>query len=494
MAEKARRSLREYVSQAWSVVEPSTQFVPGWHIDAICEHLEAMLQGQIRNLLINIPPRFMKSLLACVFFPTWAWIDRPHLRWLCSSYAESLSVRDSVKSRRVIQSPWYQRHWGNRFRLTSDQNAKERFENDKTGYRIATSVGGTATGEGGDFVVTDDPHNVKEVASKTQREEVLMWWDNVMSTRLNDPKTGHKLIIMQRSHYSDLAGHVLEQGGYEHLCLPMEYESDRHCVTKIGWEDPRKNEGELLWGSRYGEAELQVLKKPLGTYGYAGQMQQSPVPAGGGLFKQKDFLYFKNQQDGAYLLYRRDGELTSVPKSVCWRFQTCDTATSIKDSADWFVNATWAVTPSNQLLLVNVLRERIEGPDQQGLMRRQHITYRPAFQGVENKTFGLTLIQSMRRSGLPVVPLEADSDKFSRALPIAAKMEAGEVFFLKDADWLQEYESELLNFPAGKHDDQVDVTAYAGIVLAQIENSQMPRTQLNESASEVTVGVQISEY
>src|SRR6516164_8328554 len=148
--ELASRGLREFVRQAWPVVEPSTPFVPGWHIDAIIEHLEAVSRGQIRNLLINVPPRHMKSLLVSVFWPAWEWIRHPERRWLFSSYGAQLSIRDSVKCRRLIESPWYQRFWGNRFRLTTDQNTKTRFDNDRSGYRIATSVGGAATGEGGD--------------------------------------------------------------------------------------------------------------------------------------------------------------------------------------------------------------------------------------------------------------------------------------------------------------------------------------------------------
>ena len=163
--ERAVRSLREFVRQAWPVVEPSTPFVPGWHIDAIIQHLEAVTGGQIRNLLINVPPRHMKSLLVAVFWPVWEWIRWPQRRWLFSSYSAQLSIRDSVKCRRLIESPWYQERWADRFALTSDQNTKGRFDNNRSGYRLSTSVGGSATGEGGDRIVCDDPNNVNEVES-----------------------------------------------------------------------------------------------------------------------------------------------------------------------------------------------------------------------------------------------------------------------------------------------------------------------------------------
>src|SRR5450755_2537710 len=185
--ELASRSFREFVRQAWHVVEPATPFVSSWHIDVICDHLEAVTRGEIRNLLINVPPRHMKSLLVSVFWPAWEWIRWPERRWLFSSYAASLSIRDSLRCRRLIESPWYQSRWADRFALTSDQNTKGRFDNDRSGYRLATSVGGSVTGEGGDRLVCDDPHNVQEAESDSIRKTTTDWFDVVMSTRVNDP-------------------------------------------------------------------------------------------------------------------------------------------------------------------------------------------------------------------------------------------------------------------------------------------------------------------
>src|SRR5215475_1548804 len=283
-AELASRSLAEFVRQAWVVVEPSTPFVPGWHIDAIIEHLEAVTAGQIRNLLINVPPRHMKSLLVAVFWPGWEWTRWPERRWLYSSYSAQLSIRDSVKCRRLIESPWYQARWADRFALTSDQNTKGRFDNNRSGYRLSTSVGGAATGEGGDRIVCDDPHNVQEAESDSVRKATLDWWDVVMSTRVNDPRTAAMVVVMQRCHQQDLSGHLLEQGGWEHLCLPAEYEGPR-SATSIGFVDPRKEHGELLWADRFGRPEIDSLKRSLGSYAAAGQLQQRPSPVEGGMIK-----------------------------------------------------------------------------------------------------------------------------------------------------------------------------------------------------------------
>ena len=298
-AVEAAKNLRSFITMAWPVVEPATPFISGWHLDAICEHLMAVTRGEIRNLLINIPPRHMKSLAVGVFWPAWEWTTAPHRRWLFASYALSLSERDSLRCRRLIESPWYQRHWGDRFALCGDQNTKLRYENNHAGHRIATSVGAAATGEGGDYVVVDDPHNVIERESDAARIAALMWWDETMSTRLNNPKTGAKIIVMQRIHEKDLSGHVLQQGGYIHLNLPAEFELSRRCVTVIGidsprsWSDPRGTDGDLLWEQRIGDREIADFKVRLGPEGYAGQFQQRPSPAGGGRFKAEWFRYYR---------------------------------------------------------------------------------------------------------------------------------------------------------------------------------------------------------
>ena len=225
-AEKMKRSLKLFTKNSWQSIEPAREFYDNWHIDAISEHLQAVVEGDIRRLIINVPPRHMKSISVAVCLPAWTWTIQPNKRFLYASYAGSLSIRDSVKCRRLIDSKWYQQYFGDIFNLTTDQNQKQRFENDQNGQRIATSVDGALTGEGGDIIVVDDPHNVREAESSKVRESVLDWWDQAMQTRLNDPKTGAFIIIMQRVHENDLTGHILanEYNDWDHLCLPARYE------------------------------------------------------------------------------------------------------------------------------------------------------------------------------------------------------------------------------------------------------------------------------
>jgi len=225
------------VEQAWDVLEPGTRFIPGLHVDAVCEHLQAMMEGPIKDLIINIPPGFAKSMIGCVFMPAWVWINNPSFRFLFSSYKQDYAIRDSVKCRTLIQSAWYRDRWGDRYKLKADQNEKGKFENDKTGSRETTSVG-TGTGSRAMLVVVDDPMSVDQSVSDAERKRANDWWTGTMTTRLNDLRTGHLLLIQQRLHEEDTTAVCLAQGGYQHLYLPNEFERDRACQTSI-WKDPR---------------------------------------------------------------------------------------------------------------------------------------------------------------------------------------------------------------------------------------------------------------
>ncbi|MBZ5623541.1 MAG: hypothetical protein LAQ69_33185 [Acidobacteriia bacterium] len=209
-AEKACRRLHEFVVQAWPVLEPETAFVDGIHVRSICDHLQAITEGRLRNLIINVPPGHAKSLLTAVFWPAWVWITRPESRWLFSSYREPLATRDSVKCRRLIESAWYQERWGGRYQLAGDQNQKNRFENTQTGCRVVVPMS-SGTGERGDYVVVDDPHSVDQAESDAERRSAIEWWNGSMSTRLNDFATGHKIVIQQRLHEADLTGDLLQK-------------------------------------------------------------------------------------------------------------------------------------------------------------------------------------------------------------------------------------------------------------------------------------------
>ena len=278
----AERSLYHFIQQLWATIEPQ-QFIGNWHIELMCQYLEKVSLGEIKRLLINIPPRHSKTLVVSVMWPAWTWIKFPSKRFLAASYSHELSKRDSMSCRRVIKSQLYQDRWGDHFQLSREQDTKIRFQNDKGGYRLATSVDGALTGEGGDIILIDDPINSKDAGSEVVREACTSWWDESMSSRLNDPRTGAYVVVMQRLHHEDLTGHLLAKGGWTHLCIPARYEGDGVHPHPCS-EDPRTEPNQLLWPERYPEEELHKLEVDLGSYGAAGQLQQRPAPRSGGMF------------------------------------------------------------------------------------------------------------------------------------------------------------------------------------------------------------------
>lgn len=469
MTRQATRRLGEFVRQAWPIIEPSTPFVPGWHIDAIIEHLEAISFGYFRNLLINVPPRHMKSLLVSVLWPAWEWIRWPERRFLYSSYAAQLSIRDSVKCRRLIESPWYQERWADRFALTGDQNTKGRFENDRSGYRLSTSVGGAATGEGGDRVVCDDPHNVQEAESDAVRKATLDWWDIVMSTRVNDPRSASKVVVMQRCHQQDLSGHLLEQGGWEHLRLPAEYEKPG-CTTSVGWSDPRAEQGELLWPERFGPEELETLKRSLGSYAAAGQLQQRPSPAGGGIFKRHWFRYFqpRGMNLPPVVVSLPDGTQMSItaieaPHRVNETIQSWDCAFKDLDTSDYVVGQVWGrLGPS--FFLGDQIRARMDCPATVHAVRQLTEKWPGTIAKlIEDKANGSAVIQMLAREIPGLLPVNPEGGKVARAAAVSPLIEAGNIYLPHPlwAPWVNDFIEECAAFPNGAHDDQVDAMTQA---------------------------------
>ena len=261
-AEQCRRSFGLFVRYAWPLVEPANPFVDGYHVEAITERLEGVVRGEIRKLLINLPPRCGKSTLLSVLFPAWIWTLTPETRFLFASYAEPLATRDSRRCRAVIESAWYRERFGHLFQLSSDANLQHRFENDHTGVRLATSVGGSATGEGGDFIIIDDPHKAEESHSSGAREREIEWYGSTIATRRNNPATGSIIVIGQRIHERDLHGHLIAQGDWVSL-VPADGIRATHPFL---WpDDPRTQPGELLWPGRFGRGEVEELKRDLGS-------------------------------------------------------------------------------------------------------------------------------------------------------------------------------------------------------------------------------------
>ncbi len=485
--ERARRDLHQFVLQAWHVLEPDTPFVDGLHVRAICDHLQALTEGRIRHLIINVPPGHAKSLLTAVFWPAWVWIDHPEARWLFSSYREPLATRDSVKCRRLIESQWYQERWGDRYQLTGDQNQKNRFENTKTGCRVVVPIS-SGTGERGDYVVVDDPHSVDQAESDTERRSAIEWWNGSMATRLNNLATGHKVVIQQRLHEADLTGDLLLRGGYELLCLPAEFEPERRCSTVIGWTDSRKESGDLLWPEKVTRANLEELKVSLGSYRYAGQYQQRPSPAEGGIFKRRWWRYWRP----AHLdlppvqLRTSDGEMLSiqavpVPAQFDSMIQSWDTAFKDLATSDYVVGQVWGAIKADRFLL-DQCRGRMDMPSTKEALKDMTKRWpKTAVKLIEDKANGPAVIQELRHDVSGLVEVNPEGGKIARANAVAPQAESGNIYLPHPAiaHWVEAFIDEAAAFPKGRNDDQVDAMTQALNRLRTVSGSfSVPESQI----------------
>jgi len=438
-------SLHDYMQGAWPIIEGGRKFVDGWHIEALCEHLEAVYAGQIKHLLINVPPRTSKSTIVSVGFPSWCWLKEASLQFLYISYGSRLSIKDSVKCRRIISSKWYQDRWKHKFKLSGDVNSKIRFDNDKTGYRIATSIDGFGTGEGGDIIILDDPNSAGDADSEAVRESTNDWCDNVLSTRLNDPEAGRFVVVQQRIHAQDYSGHLLSQQipGLVHLRLPMEFKESRRCITVPlkstngkRWSDPRQKENDLLWPQRFPSEAIELLKKKMNSeYIRSGQLQQDPTPEEGGILKKGDFQWWKK----------------SSPPRCEFVLQSWDTAFSTSATASWSACTTWGLFKDDHqvdnIILLSLWRGRVENPDLRRMILRLAKNYydtitnypspenhicRPDMILIEGKANGTPMLQDLNRAGLIINrfdPLKhGGGDKVARARAISHLVEAGRIW------------------------------------------------------------------
>jgi predicted phage terminase large subunit-like protein len=439
-------------------------FTPGVHIDLICDLLEMVASGRERRVLINIPPRYGKTLLCSVLFLAWLWLTRPEMRFLTASYSHDLATRDSLTMRRLVSSEWYQERWLGRARLVDDQAAKARYDTSRGGSRVAVSVGGSATGEGGDVIVLDDPLKIEHAHSAAQRESVIEWFNTTLMTRLNDPATSAVIVIGQRLHENDLFGHLLAVGGWTHICLPAEYDLDHPFRYPL---DPRCERGELLWPERWQATDIDQEKRRLGSARAASMLQQLPAPLTGMIIQRHWWVYY-----GPTLpLPRFDVILQS------WDLAFTDTA-----SADYVVGQVWGITGADRYLLRQV-RQRLSFTDTLTAIRTQtdwvNATFPQAYGHqilVEQAANGSAVIDYLRRESKiqSIIAVIPEGDKINRAHAVCPQIEAGNVYLpgapnhdhtgcdpSRTESWVQDLIEEAATFPNGTNDDQVDALSQA---------------------------------
>jgi len=531
---ECEESFIKFIEHAWDVIEPGQPYIHGWHLEAVAMHLEATHTGDIKRLLINIPPGMTKSLATTVFFPAWLWgpKDQAHLRFLCVSHSQNLAVRDSTRMRRLVQSEWYQKLWGDRVVLTGDQNSKIKFENSKFGFREAAAAG-SITGSRGDYVLIDDPASVEGAASEATRNSTKDWFLEAVPTRLNNPKKSVIIVIMQRLHQEDVSGIILERNlGYEHLCLPMEFDPNRKCVTSIDFEDPRTEDGELLFQKRFPRDVVERDKLVMGPYAAAGQLQQSPAPRGGGIIKREwwrlydDFEAQSQGMAGAHKYPAMDYVVASLDPAFSEKKENDPSALTIwgvwqkgGQSARRILSRSGEVVdylddrdtiPCLMLMHAWAKRLPIHGPDTDRVDGETEFEYKQRQQFnwglvewivdscnkynvdtllIESKGSGISVAQEIQRLNKTFVwnvqlINPGNADKIARAYAVQPIFSNG-IVYAPDKTWAEEVITEAEVFPRGKHDDLVDSTTQALKFLRERNLLQRPEEILVRIKDEV---------
>lgn len=482
---KAERDFSEFCRQAWEIIEPENLLEWNWHLQAKCDHLqavynftvpehidsEAKLKTSIQRLIINEPPRCSKSLFSSVLFPAWVWTRWIGARFLCITYADDLAQRDGLKTRQLIESGWYRSRWPGRD-VSEDQSAKKRYNiGDKGGFRVSTTILGMATGEGGDFRIIDDPHNVKKSLSDSERKQANTFFDLTLPTRVVDPKRSSTIICMQRLHQDDLTGHALSgENRWDLLCLPMRYEAPRvnkngeveggnRCSTSLGFVDPRTEDGELLHPQRWTEEAVKQtendLKLELGEYGAASQLQQRPIPIGGGMFKPECLAmvpFWPPLSDldrvvrywdkaatagagcytsGALMARNRITQRTIILEVTRGQWGTHEREQVIKDTCHMDLKRLGIKHGSGGRYAVRVEQEPGSGGKDSALWTIQNLV------------------------GFDAKAIRKTQDKVNEWIPFSSQVNAGGVEMV-EGPWNKETKAQMTNAPLGKFKDDLD--------------------------------------
>jgi predicted phage terminase large subunit-like protein len=438
-----RHDFATFAMRCFHDLNPQTRLAMNWHLRVIAAKLTAVREGKIRRLIINLPPRHLKSLLASIAFPAWCLGHDPSAQILSVSYAQDLADKLARDCRSIMMSPWYRKIFPTR--LAPHRHAVQEFITTRQGYRLATSTGGVLTGRGADIIVIDDPLKPEEALSEAQRQAANDWYDHTLYSRLNDKRYGAIVIVMQRLHEDDLVGHVLGQEQWEVVRFPAIAETDEEHQIETIWEARcfTRRQGEPLHPDREPLDTLDRIRRTIGEYNFAGQYQQSPAPLGGGLVKAE---WFKR--------YRENERPERFDRIV----QSWDTANKATELSDFSVCTTWGVKGKN-LFLLAVFRRRLEYPALKRAVREQQSLFAANEVLIEDKASGTQLIQELITDGCHAVTrYQPTCDKIMRLNAQTAMIE-NFVHLPETAPWLDEYLHELTVFPKGKHDDQVDSTA-----------------------------------
>ena len=441
-----RQDLHAFIERSFYHLNPTTEFLDNWHIQEIAAALEECRRGYAKRLIINVPPRFLKSHCATVAFPAWLLGHNPSAQIICASYAQELANKHAMDCRSLLASDWYQGLFPTR--LSSERQALPEFMTTKKGFRMATSVGGMLTGRGSDHIIIDDPLKPDEALSDVQRKGVNNWFDNTLYSRLNDKRTGCIILIMQRLHEDDLVGHVLGMEPWKVIRFPAIAEEDEIHVIQTPYEIRRfrRRVGEALHTEREPLEVLNRIREAQGEYNFAGQYQQAPAPLGGGLVKAEWFRTYTT---------------ADLPAKFEMTVQSWDTANKPTELSDFSVCSSWGIREKHVYLL-HVFRKRLGYPELKRAVREQAEAFGANTILVEDRASGTQLIQELVNEGVHAIKkYEPTMDKTMRMHSVTGTIENGFVHLPEKAAWLGEYLHELTSFPKSKYDDQADSTSQA---------------------------------
>lgn len=438
--ERIRTHFPTFVKKVFTTLNPDTELQWNWHLDAMCAYLGAVEAGAIRRLIINVPPRSLKSIMVTVAWPAWLLGQNPSESIIAASYSSDLSKKHSVECRVILESEWYQRIFPDT-RISSDQNEKDKYVLTKRGQRVATSVGGSITGDGGNFLVLDDPLKPDEATSPAVRKSTNTWVRQTFMTRFNDKNTGKFVLVMQRLHEDDVTGNLMEDGMYTHLKLPAEF-SEAVTVGLPGGHQWKIEPGALLDEKRLGLEVLEQERVTLGEVGYAGQYLQDPAPADGGIVKRDWFQLVEDKPNG----------FDAIVHS--W-----DTAFKKSAGSDFSVCGVWGIRHDGYYLL-EIFKRKMEYPELKKQVIRLYERDLPRYILVEDKASGQSILQDLgNMRGVPVLGIIPEMDKVWRMSSCTDVIETKKVKLLAGEAWVEDYLDEMCIFPNGRHDDQVDQTS-----------------------------------
>lgn len=450
-----RNDLTSFIHRSFVELNPGIEFIPGKYIELLASKLEQCRTGETKRLIINIPPRSLKSHAASVAFPAWLLGHDPTTQIICASYGQDLADKHARDSRTLMNSPIYRRLFP-RTALSGEKSSVNDFMTTQQGFRMSTSVGGTLTGRGADIIILDDVMKPDEALSDVRRNAVNEWYLHTLLSRLNSKENGVIIIVMQRLHQADLVGELMEREDWDVLSLPAIATTDEFYRYRsiFGTEVFSRRAGEALHPERDSVETFNRIRGEVGEYNFQSQYQQEPMPREGGLVK-RDWLRFY--------------EPNQLPKTFDYVLQSWDTANKAGQMNDFSVGTTWGLH-NGKIYLIDVWRNRVGFPELKKAVIARYQMFSPHKLVIEDKSSGTALIQELQGAGLCGIQFyrpDSGSDKYVRFAAQAIRFEAGYIYLPSEAHWLDDYIREITGFPGTKHDDQVDSTAQALDVLVE---------------------------